>query len=140
MLNFYSFKQTFKDSTWCSTWLQPPITWNIISNTYVIQIRLALAHHKVNFKAHLATKFQDLQLNQWAMAPPNKAISYYCELCDRTLVPDANLEEHKVGAIHRGLMEAFGKMMKCQLQVFREDLKVGRRKQKLFQGFECLSL
>jgi len=74
------------------------------------------------------------------MAPPNKAISYYCELCDRTLVPDANLEEHKVGAIHRGLMEAFGKMMKCQLQVFREDLKVGRRKQKLFQGFECLSL
>jgi hypothetical protein len=29
------------------------------------------------------------------------------------------------------LMEAFGKMTRCQLQVFREDLKVGRRKQKL---------
>jgi hypothetical protein len=29
------------------------------------------------------------------------------------------------------LMEASGKMTRCQLQVFREDLKVGRCKQKL---------
>jgi hypothetical protein len=29
------------------------------------------------------------------------------------------------------LLEASGKMTKCQLQVFREDLKVGGRKQKL---------
>ncbi|CAK9225003.1 unnamed protein product [Sphagnum troendelagicum] len=65
------------------------------------------------------------------MAPPSRASSYYCELCDRTLVPSANLEEHKVEAIHRGLMEASGKMTRCQLQLFREDLKVGRRKQKL---------
>ncbi|CAN5973483.1 unnamed protein product [Sphagnum jensenii] len=66
------------------------------------------------------------------MAPPNRASNYYCELCDRTLAPGANLEEHKVGAIHRRLMEAFGKMMRCELQMFRKDLKVGRRKQKLF--------
>jgi hypothetical protein len=30
MLNCYSFKLTFKDSTSCSTWLQSPITRNII--------------------------------------------------------------------------------------------------------------
>jgi hypothetical protein len=65
------------------------------------------------------------------MAPPIKARSYYCELCDRTLVPGANLKEHKVGAIHRGLLEASEKMAKCQLQVFQDDLKVGLRKQKL---------
>jgi hypothetical protein len=47
------------------------------------------------------------------------------------LVPGANLEEHKAGAIHRGLTEASGKMTKHQLQAFREELKVGRRKQKL---------
>jgi hypothetical protein len=29
------------------------------------------------------------------------------------------------------LLEASGKMTRCQLQVFRENLKVGRRKQKL---------
>ncbi len=65
------------------------------------------------------------------MAPLSAARSYYYELYDRTLVPGANLEEHKVGAIHRGLMEVSGKMMRCQLQVFQKDLKVGRRKQKL---------
>jgi hypothetical protein len=57
--------------------------------------------------------------------------SYYCEFCNRTLVLGANLEKRKVGAIHRGLMEASGKMMRCQLQVFQKDLKVNRRKQKL---------
>ncbi|CAN5976312.1 unnamed protein product [Sphagnum jensenii] len=57
------------------------------------------------------------------MAPPSRVSSYYYELCDKTLVPGANLEEHKVGAIHQGLLEAFGKMTRCQLQVFREDLK-----------------
>jgi len=34
------------------------------------------------------------------MAPLSTTSSYYYELCDRTLVPNANLEEHKVGAIH----------------------------------------
>jgi hypothetical protein len=71
------------------------------------------------------------QLKYKVMAPSSRASGYYCELYNRTLVPGANLEEHKVGAIHRGLMEAFGKMTRCQLQVFREELKVGRRKQKL---------
>ncbi len=66
-----------------------------------------------------------------AMAPPSRASSYYCELCDRTFVPGGNLEEHKLGAIHRSLLEASGKMTRCQLEVFRKDLKVGRRKQKL---------
>ncbi|CAM6074878.1 unnamed protein product [Sphagnum tenellum] len=65
------------------------------------------------------------------MAPPSRALGHYCELCDRMLVPGANLEEHKAGAIHRGLTEASGKMTKHQLQAFREELKVGRRKQKL---------
>jgi hypothetical protein len=65
------------------------------------------------------------------MAPPSRASGYYCELCDRTLVLGANLQEHKVEAIHRGLMEASKKMTRCQLQVFQEELKVGRRKQKL---------
>jgi hypothetical protein len=40
------------------------------------------------------------------MAPPSRASGYYCDICDRTLVPGANLQEHKVGTIHRGLMEA----------------------------------
>jgi hypothetical protein len=71
------------------------------------------------------------RLKYKVMAPPSRASGYYCELCDRALVLGANLEEHKVGAIHRGLMEASGKMTRCQLQVFREELKVGRRKQKL---------
>jgi hypothetical protein len=66
-----------------------------------------------------------------AMAPQSRVSSYYCELGDRTFVPGANLEEHKVGAIHWGLLEASGKMRRCQLQVFWEDLKVGRCKQKL---------
>ncbi len=66
-----------------------------------------------------------------SMAPPNRARSYYYEFCSKTLVPGANFEEHKVGAIHRGLLEASGKMMRCQLQMFREDLKVSHRKQKL---------
>jgi len=66
-----------------------------------------------------------------AMAPPSRASNYYCELYNRILVPSANLEEHKVGAIHRGLLEASGKMTRCQLQVFRKDLKVGHHKQKL---------
>jgi len=35
-----------------------------------------------------------------AMAPSNRANNYYYELCDRTLIPGANLEEHKVGTIH----------------------------------------
>ncbi len=65
------------------------------------------------------------------MAPLSRMNNYYCELYDRTLVPGAKLEEHKVGAIHRGLLEAFGKMMRCQLQVFRKDLKVDHCKQKL---------
>ncbi len=71
------------------------------------------------------------KLKYKVMAPPSRASCHYCELCDRTLVPGANLQEHKVGAIHRGLMEASGKMTRCQLQAFREELKVGRRKQKL---------
>ncbi|CAM6025335.1 unnamed protein product [Sphagnum balticum] len=66
-----------------------------------------------------------------AMAPPSRVNRYYCELYNRTLVPGANLEEHKVGAMHQGLLEASGKMTRRQLQVFREDLKVDRRKQKL---------
>ncbi len=65
------------------------------------------------------------------MAPSSRANSYYCELCDKTLVPGASFEEHKVGAIHRGLMEVSGKMTRCQFQVFREDLKVGCCKQKV---------
>ncbi|CAK9216749.1 unnamed protein product [Sphagnum troendelagicum] len=65
------------------------------------------------------------------MAPKSRVNSYYCELCDMTLVPGANLEEHKVGAIDRSLLEAYGKMTRCQLQMFREDSKVGRCKQKL---------
>ncbi len=65
------------------------------------------------------------------MAPSSRTSNYYCELYDKTLVSNANLEEYKVGAIHSGLLEASGKMTKCQLQVFREDLKVGGRKQKL---------
>ncbi len=65
------------------------------------------------------------------MAPLSRANPYYCELCDRTLIPSANLEEHKAGAIHRGLLEALIKMTGRQLQVFREDLKVDRRRQKL---------
>jgi hypothetical protein len=65
------------------------------------------------------------------MAPSSRASSYHCELCDGTLVLGANLEEHKVGAIHRGLLEVSRKLTRCQLQMFREDLKVGRRKQKL---------
>jgi hypothetical protein len=42
-----------------------------------------------------------------AMAPSRRTFlsPYYSELCDRTLVPDANLEEHKAWAIHRGLLE-----------------------------------
>jgi hypothetical protein len=52
-------------------------------------------------------------------------------LCDRTFVPGANLEEHRAGTIHRGLLEALIKMTGRQLQVFWEDLKIGRRKQKL---------
>jgi len=65
------------------------------------------------------------------MAPSSRANSYYYELCDRTLVLGANLQEHKVGIIHQSLLEAFEKMTRCQLQVFHKDLKVGRRKQKL---------
>jgi hypothetical protein len=57
-------KHIFKDSTQCSTWLRPPVTWNVVFNTYATQIRLALAYWKANFKAHLLTKSQDLQLNQ----------------------------------------------------------------------------
>ncbi|CAN5960662.1 unnamed protein product [Sphagnum jensenii] len=57
------------------------------------------------------------------MAPSSRTSSYYCELYDKTLVSNANLEEYKVGAIHSGLLEASGKMTKCQLQVFRKDLK-----------------
>jgi hypothetical protein len=52
------------------------------------------------------------------MAPLSNASSYYCELCDRTLVPGANLEEHKAGAIHQGLLEASIKMIRRQFQVF----------------------
>ncbi len=66
-----------------------------------------------------------------AMALPSRANRYYCELYSRTLVPVANLKEHKVGAIHRGLLEASRKMTKRQLQMFREDLKVAHCKQKL---------
>jgi hypothetical protein len=65
------------------------------------------------------------------MAPPSSASHYYCELCDRTLVPGANLEEHRAGAVHRGLLEASIKMTRHQLQVFRKDLKISRHKQKL---------
>jgi hypothetical protein len=52
-----------------------------------------------------------------AMAPPIRTNNYY-ELGDRTLVLGANLKEHKVEAIHQGLLEAFAKMTKCQLQLF----------------------
>jgi hypothetical protein len=62
------------------------------------------------------------------MAPPSNASPFYSELCDRTLVPSANLEEHKAGTIHRGLLEALIKMIGHQLQ---EDLKIGRCKEKL---------
>jgi hypothetical protein len=65
------------------------------------------------------------------MAPSSRASPYYCELCDRTLVLSANFEKHRAEAIHRGLLEASIKMMGCQLQVFREDLKVDRHRQKL---------
>ncbi len=72
-------------------------------------------------------------LKYMAMAPSSRAFMspYYCELCDRTLVPSANFEEHRVGAIHWGLLEALMKMMGCQLQAFWKDLKVGCRRQKL---------
>jgi hypothetical protein len=67
------------------------------------------------------------------MAPSSRTFlsPYYCELCDKTLVSNANLEEHNVGTIHRGLSEASMKMMGCQLQMFRKDLKVDHRRQKL---------
>jgi len=65
------------------------------------------------------------------MTPSSKASPYYCELYDRTLVPGANLEEHRAGAIHRSLSEASIKMTRRQLQVFQKNLKVDRRKQKL---------
>jgi hypothetical protein len=37
-----------------------------------------------------------------AMAPSSRTFlsPYYCESCDRTLVPGANLEEHRAGGIH----------------------------------------
>jgi len=53
------------------------------------------------------------------MTPPSRASNYYCELCDKTFVLSAILEEYKVEAMHRGLMEASGKMTRCELQVFR---------------------
>jgi hypothetical protein len=42
---------------------RPPVTWRIVSNTQIVQIRLALALWKVNYKAHLPVESQDLQLN-----------------------------------------------------------------------------
>lgn len=56
---------------------------------------------------------------------------YYCELCNRILIPSANLEEQRAKAIHPGLLEASMKMTRHQLQVFRKDLKVHHRKQNL---------
>jgi hypothetical protein len=65
------------------------------------------------------------------MAPSNKASPYYYELCDKTHVPNAILQDHRARAIHRGLLGALFKMTGHQLQVFREDLKIDRHKQKL---------
>jgi hypothetical protein len=49
MLGCHSFKQTFMNLTTCSTWLQPLVTWNIVSNKFITQIRLALACWKANY-------------------------------------------------------------------------------------------
>ncbi len=48
-----------------------------------------------------------------SMAPLINASPFYCELCDRTFVPGANLEEHRVRTIRRGLLEASIKMTGC---------------------------
>ncbi len=65
------------------------------------------------------------------MAPLSNVSPFYYELYDRTFVPGANLKEHKAGAIHRSLLEVSIKMTRRQFQMFWEDLKIGRCKQKL---------
>lgn len=70
-------------------------------------------------------------LKYTAMAPPSRVSPYYYEFYDKILILGANLEEHRAGAIHRGLLQALMKMIGCQLQVFRKDLKVNHHRQKL---------
>jgi len=73
-----------------------------------------MALRLIDMKILVSTIHYDCSIVKYTvMAPSSTASSYYCEFCDRTLVLGAILEEHKVEAIHRGLMEASVKMTRC---------------------------
>jgi hypothetical protein len=56
----------------------------------------------------------------------------WCEICDWTLRPSTNLEQHNSGLVHRTLLEAMARLSPGKFQDFRDVVTLSRRKKSKF--------